>query len=356
MENRPPCLISAGSSPSPSCGTQCFGPSLDYSRLGLTQLVSVGFGNASSLNGSTLTLTSERQGGVYLQNPNGPGSDLKHYFVKAFGAVSGESVLIDPEGILQASDAAAPAVEHNSCGEGSLTFSAVWDKAIDPGDLRLIVTSPSGDLVLGGDPRVESSSERLWSNVRVDTPYRGAQAGLWRAELVRPHTNFVNGFSPAAFVDIEDGTTLARQLIHKLCPDGCKRVLYYENGFDTDSAYARALKRELNAGSIADLTDTADPDKYADALQSRDWDLVVHAQGGDDRPYNFDPFLAKYLCGGGRAIISDARRKSSAVVLRCAGALNGGNFDGKAIRGEPSSISSRTSRFAIPAIQRKAGH
>ena len=111
LENQPICLFSAGAA-GPSCGNQCFGSELDYAKLGLTQLVSVGFGAASSLNGQLLTLVSERQGGVYLQNPNAPGSDLKHYFVKAFGSISGETVLIDPEGTIAPTETSTPAVEY----------------------------------------------------------------------------------------------------------------------------------------------------------------------------------------------------------------------------------------------------
>ena len=41
LENQPICLFSAGAA-GPSCGNQCFGSELDYAKLGLTQLVSVG--------------------------------------------------------------------------------------------------------------------------------------------------------------------------------------------------------------------------------------------------------------------------------------------------------------------------
>jgi hypothetical protein len=330
LENKPACLFSAGPGPGPTCGTQCFGPELDYSKLGLTQLVSVGFGEASSLNGPLLTLLSERQGGVYLQNSNAPGTDLKNYFVKAFGSISGESVMIDPEGTIAAIDPATPAVTYNSCGDGSLTFSAVWDKAIDPADLRLLVTSPTGDLVRGG-PRVESSSERLWSHVRVDMPFRSAASGLWRAELVRPHQSFVNGFSPRAFSVAGEGVDLVRRQIHRLCPDGCKRVLQYENGFGGDSIYERALKLELDAGLIGVVERADGPEKFAELLRGGDWDLVVSAQGGDDRALPSDPMLERHLCSGRRAIVSDARPKSSARLLRCAGALHAGDFDSKVI-------------------------
>ena len=288
------------------------------------------------MNGQLLTLVSERQGGVYLQNPNAPGSDLKHYFVKAFGSISGETVLIDPEGTIAPTETSTPAVEDNSCSDDSLTFSAVWDKAIDPLDLRLLVTSPSGDLVVGSDPQVEASSERLWSNARVDLPYRTSRVGVWRAELARPHRHFVNGFSPSAFADPNQGIELIRRQIHRLCPTGCKEVLHYENGFEGDFVYESALKLEAEAGLIGAVDSVRDPDVFAQKLNDFDWSLVVSAQGGDDRSQSFDPLLQEHICRGGLAIVSDSRAHASAGLLRCAGTMFGGDFRGKVIAKSPS--------------------
>lgn len=81
-------------------GTACFGTQLDYSKLEFTQLVAVGFGNAGSINGDLLTLLAERQGGIYMFNPTG--GDLKSFFAKAFGQLSSELLLADPEGTLAA--------------------------------------------------------------------------------------------------------------------------------------------------------------------------------------------------------------------------------------------------------------
>jgi hypothetical protein len=324
LENVPPCLNPAGSSGG-TCGGQCFGSPLAFEKLQYTQVVSVGFGAAGSLNGPLLTLLSERQGGVYRQNPNGPGDDLKRFFVKAMADVSGEVVAVDPEGKLGAADPATPAVTYDSCDDSSLTFSGTWDKAVDPGDLRLVVTSPRGDLVLGSLPAVEASRERLWSHARVRLPYDGASSGSWRAELIRPHRVLVDGFAPTAFVSLAEGTRIAREQIHRLCPQGCKRVLYYEAKVPAgDSAYEAALKVERDRRLVADVDRPRDEREFAAALDRQDWDLIVYARGGDDVPAPADPLLARRLCGGARAIVSDSRPKAGAAILRCSGARHGG--------------------------------
>ena len=324
LENVPPCLNPAGASGG-TCGGQCFGSPAALEKLQYTQVVSVGFGTAGSLNGPLLTLLSERQSGVYMQNPNGPGDDLKRFFVKAMGNISGELVAIDPEGKLGAAEAATPAVTYESCGDSSLTFGGTWDKAVDPGDLRLLVTSPKGDLVRGSLPAVEASRERLWSHARVRLPYDGAGPGVWRAELIRPHRVFVDGFAPTAFARLAEGTQIVREQIHRLCPQGCKRALYYEEGVPAgDSAYEAALKIEHARRLVADVDRVRDETRLGAALDRQDWDLIVYARGGADVALPSDQLLARRLCDGARAIISDSRPKASASILRCSGARHGG--------------------------------
>ncbi|XIA62102.1 VWA domain-containing protein [Bradyrhizobium sp. TZ2] len=330
IENVPPCLNPAGPSGG-TCGGQCFGSQLDYGKLEYTQVVSVGFGQSGSLNGQLLTTLSERQGGVYLQNPNGPGDDLKHFYVKAMGTVSGETVAIDPDGVLAATDPATRAVEYQSCGDSSLTFTGTWGKPVQPNDVRLLVTSPKGDLVVGSPPAVEASTESLWAFSRIRMPYKGATSGTWRAELIRPHQTFVNGFSPKGFVDLDAGAALVRRQIHRLCPDGCKRVLYFEDTGAGNSAYELALKLDGAAGLLGDVEQARNASAFAAALERGGWDLVVHAQTGDDVRHEYDNLLASSLCGGQRAIVSDSRPRAAATILRCSGALSAGKAAWSAI-------------------------
>jgi hypothetical protein len=306
-------------------------------------MVAVGFGEAGSLNGPVLTLAAERQGGVYLQNPNGPADDLKHFFVKAFGTVSGEIVMLDPEGILPAGAPATQVIEHRACADTTLTFATGWDETVTPGELRLLVTSPAGDLVLPNVPRVEASDERLWSHVRVPMPYRGATSGTWQAQLIRPHQVIVNGFAPTAFEDAKAGAALVRRQIQRLCPDGCERVLHYEHGFTGDSSYTIALEQEAEAGLLGHLERVDDPAGLADLLSAGEWDLLVFAHGGDDIKHPFDEPLARLLCARQRAVLSDNRPTASAIALRCAGARRAGNAEWKVIDPEAA--------FALKPLQ-----
>src|SRR5262249_50944343 len=127
IENVSPCLQPSGPSGA-ACGSQCFGPSFDYSHLEFTQLVAVGFGNAAGLDGQKLTLLAERQGGIYLQNPGGTGDDLKHFFTKAFGQLTDEFTRVDPVGTLAAAEPATEPVEYQSCGDTKLTFASGWQQ------------------------------------------------------------------------------------------------------------------------------------------------------------------------------------------------------------------------------------
>jgi hypothetical protein len=321
VENIAPCLQPAGPSGA-SCGNQCFGAPFDLEKLEFTQLVAVGFGNTSNLNGPLLTLVAERQGGIYLQNPNAPGDDLKDFFAKAFANLSSEFLMLDPKGTLAPDAAASETVEYNGCSDSMLTFTSGWHQPIPPGDLKLLVTTPSGDLVRAGDPGIEASRQGLWDFSRIRLPYRGAVSGTWRAQLVRPHSAYVNGFAPDAFADPDEGTALVRREIHRLCPEGCKRVLLFESALlrSGASAYRAAVKAEKDAGLLGSVDAANDDDALAKALRAGRFDLVVYAQmDATERRYAYDDPLAGYLCQGGRAILSDARPRTRMPLFRCAG-------------------------------------
>jgi len=320
VENVAPCLKPAGASGA-SCGSQCFGAKFDLEKLEFTQLVAVGFGNTSNLNGPLLTLVAERQGGIYLQNPNGPADDLKDFFAKAFGNLSDEFLLLDPKGTLAAGDAASAPVEYTGCADSKLTFTSGWNEALAPGALRLLVTSPTGDLVRASDPGVESSRQPLWDFSRLRLPYRGAVSGTWRAQLVRPHSAYVNGFAPDAFADPDAGTQLVRREIQRLCPDGCARTLLYEAGLrGFRSAYRDAVRAEKLAGLLGAVTVVRNDRDLATRVARGGVDLVVYAQMGKDQARAYDRYLARYVCAGGRAILSDVRARTRAPLFKCAGA------------------------------------
>lgn len=321
VENIAPCLQPAGAAGG-SCGSQCFGAAFDLPKLQFTQLVSVGFGNASSLNGPLLTLVAERQGGIYMQNPNMPGDDLKDFFAKAFANLSSEFLMLDPKGTLAANDAATDPVEYNGCTDSMLTFASGWHRSIDPGALKLLVTSPSGDLVRASDPGVEASRQALWDFSRIRLPYRGAVSGTWRAQLVRPHNAFVNGFAPDVFADPDEGVALVRREIQRLCPEGCRSAVLYEHALrGARSAYRDAVEAEQHSGLLGSVTITPDEKKFQSILTGERPDLVVYAQMDEaERAYPYDAPLAGYVCEGGRAILTDARPRLRAPLFKCAGA------------------------------------
>lgn len=370
LENRPPCLQPAGSSGGSGCGSQCFGAQLAYDDLGFTQLVGVGFGSTGSLNGDLLTLLAERQGGIYVQNPNGPDDDLKYFYAMAFGQLSDEFLLVDPRGHLPAGESQTPPVEYGSCeGDGKLTFTSGWQHPVDPGALRLLVNDPSGDLVRPGPSNVEASEDSLWATTRVRLPHRGRADGTWRAQLVRPHRQYVNGFAPDAFARPAEGVRIVRRQIQRLCSDGCQRTLLFEKGrIGETSVYRGAVKRERAAGLLDEVVAVDDAPELHRRLARDQWDLLVYARTGEDEAEPYDEALARRLCRGQRAVLTDTRIRSAAGILECAGVkaaepLNwtamdgdGGLFSGRVRLDNPghdvTSVSLRTGRRVQATVAR----
>ncbi len=330
IENVPPCLQSAGPAGG-TCGGQCFGAQLEYANLYDTQVCAVGFGDAGSLNGDLLTLFAERQGGIYMQNPaidpDGEWIDLKDFFAKCFGQLTDEFLGLDPKGVLPAGQPASEAIEYTSCGDGKLTFVGGWKTAVDIGDLRLLVHAPNGDLVRPG-AGVETSTEPTWDFARLRLPYGTASAGLWQAHLVRPHSAFVNGFASDAFADPPAGVALVRREIQRLCPEGCKRVLYFEDKTLGTSVYDKAIQIEVASGLLGAVTRTRRADELARLLR-REWDLLVYAHQAGEAPEPYDGQLAERLCGGQRAILTDTRGQAAAAIFKCAGAALDGSRNHK---------------------------
>lgn len=322
VENVPPCLQPAGPAGG-TCGGQCFGAELDFTDLYDTQVCAVGFGDTGSLNGDLLTLFAERQGGIYMQSPaagpDGTWIDLKDFYTKCFGQLTDEFLGLDPKGVLGPDDGATEVIEYTSCGDGKLTFVSGWKEPVGAGELRLLVTAPSGDLVLASEPGVVSSTQPTWDFDRVVLPYRGSSSGTWTAQLVRRHLTFVNGFASDSFRDFEAGVGLVRRQIQRLCPDRCRRVLYFEDVTRGDSAYRKALAIEQDAGLLGRVERARDASELARLLRD-DWDLLVYAHQGPAATEPYDDLLARRLCDDLPAIVTDTRGEPAAAILRCAGA------------------------------------
>ena len=334
IENVPPCLQPAGAAGG-TCGSQCFGAGLDFNRLEFTQLVSVGFGNTGSLNGDLLTLLSERQGGVYMQNPNAPGYDLKDFFTKAFGQLTSEFLAADPKGVIATADAATDIVKYESCNDGMITFASGWQRDVPRGNLRLLVTTPTFNLVRAGTASVQESTQKQWAFSRIRFPYRGEAGGTWSAQLIRPHLTFVNGFTPDSFARLSEGTEIVRRQIHRLCPDGCKDVLFFEHKRrGRESAYEASIKAEQDSGLLGGIERVRTPADFSNRLRRQRWDLIVYAGMGDDSPEPYDSQLAELICGKQKAIITDTRARSGASILRCAGAFQDGTVNWPALEGD----------------------
>ena len=323
-ENTAPCL-------EPGC--QFLGPGtvVDDTIFDVTQLCAVGLGNAASINGDLLTLLAEKQGGIYLNDTDSTGTDLKDFFAKCFAQLTDEFIGLDPAGSFAAAAPAGPIVPYESCDDGRITFTAGWNASDLEGDrLRLLVSSPEGDAWAPPAAGVgEASSERSWAFQRVPLPYRNQAQGTWTMQLLRPHRAFVNGFTSDSFADPERGVRLVRREIQRLCPidDGgaatCRRVLYFEDGARGPSVYEKALDAERGI-TVRDVEAVRDPNALARWLRERrPWDLVVYArQAGPDRDEPYDQLLARAICGGTRAIVTDTRSgRGAASILRCAGAV-----------------------------------
>ena len=335
IENVPPCIQPGGASGG-TCGNQCFGAQIDYAKLQFTQLVAVGFGNAASLDGGKLTLLAERQSGIYVQNPVLPAHDLKQFFTKAFGRVTDEFTMMDPTGTIAANDAASDTVEYSSCGDSKLTFASGWLEPVATGALRLQVRAPNGSVVLPGAPGVEQSRDHTWDFERVKLPQAAPVSGKWSAQIIRPHRVYVNGFTPDSFADPGEGIRLVRDEIHRLCPDGCKRVLAFEFGRRGPvSAYEKAIAAERSARLLSDVKMTTDPGDFSQALDKERWDLIVYAYMGPEKQQPYDQRLSGLICQNQRAILTDTRADAGGpAILRCGGAMRDGSTNWPVFEGD----------------------
>lgn len=135
---------------------------------------------------------------------------------------------------------------------------------------------------------------------------------------------FVNGFLGDTLQDADASVALLAAEIRALTDAG-DSVLFYQDASRGTDTYALALDAVTELGSV---TRAESADGLAAALEQGGWDLVVVTQqdGSSAASAAFDAPLAAWICGGGRAILSDFRMASStaADTLACAGAA----FDG----------------------------
>jgi hypothetical protein len=333
IENVPPCLFDDSASGSTgTCGVTCNGSSDGiYDQLGDTQVCAVGFGETAQISGDKLTLLAEREGGIYYhqpsQNPPGPTQgtfrDLKVIFAKCFGLISQDAELLDPTGTLPPNQLAADPVTFNLCSETSNTVIAGWDKPVDPGGLRLEVTSPTGELVRSDQSPAVQSLQKTWTYSRMPLPYKGEQSGEWRAQLIRPHSTYVNGFTTDS-LPADVSVPLVRREIQRVCPQGCAQVLYFEDGhLGASSSYDTALAAEVASGLIGSRTTAANATDFSVKLAGGPWDLVVYAHQLTQAAEPYDMQLQGLICGTGqRIILTDTRTTlpGGLQINNCAGA------------------------------------
>ncbi|MEM9555216.1 MAG: vWA domain-containing protein [Acidobacteriota bacterium] len=306
QENRPPCLEA-------NCDG-VGGAEIDYTTLDFTQLCAVGLGSPAAIDGDLLTILAERQGGIFMNDTDSTGTDLKDFFTKCFATLTDEFIGLDPNGVMTATQAAGPLIPYESCDEERITFTGGWKPSVLPGDkLQLLVTSPLGDAWTLLPGWGEMNTENTWAFKRAPLPYLGQAEGTWTLQLVRPQRTFVNGFASDAFADVDQGTRLVRRQIQRLCPADpsgeptCRNVLLFEDGVDAESAYERALDAESGI-TVGQVTTVGNSAELATQLVHGQWDLVVYArQVGSDKKEPYDDALIEHVCSGQRAILTDTR-------------------------------------------------
>lgn len=144
----------------------------------------------------------------------------------------------------------------------------------------------------------------------------------------------MHGFVTDGFLDMNRGVALVREEIHRLFPEGCDSVLYYEDGSVTgNSAYRLALQAERAAGSINVLTTALTAGAF-NTLLLRSWDLVVFARQVNRTAQVYDARLQVKLCQGQKALVTDFYNITQSEILRCAGARGTQPMDWNQIVGD----------------------
>ncbi len=317
--------------------------------LGDTHVCSVGLGTPGTLDGEKLQQLSERQGGIYISGPSA--LELKKFFVFCFADIFDTFVGADPIQTLPANQIASKPLIHGALDDQKLVFVLSWTHPLPNGALRLAITRPDGTSLSLNDPNVESTFGPTWHIVRIKNVSSADRDGRWLARAIRPHRGFINGFVSYPFQDDVAGINLIRSQLARLCPEGCRRVLYFEDphGHETFeehlSIYDAAIFTEAGR-SIGTVEVENDPKAFAEKLAQggQDYDLIVSSVSHENKDQPFDAPLAKLLCfaQGPKFIVADNRETAGAqAILRCAGAIRAGktnlktlNLDGQLAAGK----------------------
>jgi len=147
------------------------------------------------------------------------------------------------------------------------------------------------------------------------TPQSAAIVGI-------PGQTYVNGFLGDTLADADAQVALLRAEVDALIPGG-GAVLFFQDASRATDTYALAL-----AAPTLVVTAVSGEADFVSRLAEGGWALVVSTKqdGSSSASASFDAPLAEWICGGGKAILSDFRANSTtaAEVFACAGA----RFDG----------------------------
>ena len=192
------------------------------------------------------------------------------------------------------------------------------------GDRAISAYAPSATRAQWHDP--EAVTVDAFETDGDVTPQSAAIVGI-------PGQTYVNGFLGDTLADADAEVVLLRAEIDDLLPAGGS-VLFFQDASRGVDTYAQAL----DAPSL-DVTAVSAELDFVNQLAEGGWDLVVATKqdGSSSADSSFDEPLAAWICGGGKAILSDFRVYSTGAAesFACAGA----SFDGLTNWGRLSSTS-----------------
>ena len=108
---------------------------------------------------------------------------------------------------------------------------------------------------------------------------------------------------------------MVRGELARLCPNGCKAVLYYEdemvheNFADHNTIYGEALYNKAGRGMIGHINRPRNAEEFTQALKAGKFDLLVYSSQFTEKEQPYDGLLSQLLCARNKplSIISDNR-------------------------------------------------
>jgi len=235
MQNTAPCLEKANQGDRDFCTEEIF--TKDEFKSKNIPLCSVGYG--MSVNHNILKAYSS---GYINTMDNGINFTVSAEFLGCMQSYSNIAKNSGTRGRLPRLSVSSAPMVFSSNDDKQLSIDSTWTNTVNSeNDVRLLVNKPNGDLL-----KIDSEFNET---VTKDYHFQHAPApaaGKWRAQLIRKHTRVVNGFATDSIKDHEKGVKLVRRQIQRLCPSGCKNVLYFEDGRVpyNSSVYSDALQME----------------------------------------------------------------------------------------------------------------